>query len=216
MIDQAVITIDSNYLIQAAVLVRDLNLYSDIRTLHVFTQNCDKNFEYSFLKLVSNRKFEICFYPIDDDLKELNNISPNRGIPTVTYGKVLIAKKLPTSIEKILYLDIDIKIREKIDSLLATEFHRTIGAVRQKPLLVQNESGLFIDRYFNAGVLLLNLLSWRTRNLDAKIPQLLDSRGPFKYMDQDLLNIVCENDWHELDQRFNFFRNLHFVCIQKD
>jgi len=217
-IDQVVITIDSNYLNQTAVLVHDLDLYSNIQTLHILTQNCDTHFQNSLLKLVRNSHFDILFYPIDQDLKELKNIHPDRGIPTVTYGKVLIAKILPESIEKVLYLDIDIKIREKLDLLLATDFDGTLGAVRQKTLLIHNENGSILDSYFNAGVLVLNLSSWRNRNLDAKILQLLDLRGPFKYMDQDLLNIVCENSWYELDQRFNFFSEatLRFYPSRKE
>ena len=34
---------------------------------------------------------------------------------------------------------------------------------------------------------------------------LLGCRGPFEYMDQDVLNIIFENSWFELGQKFNHF-----------
>jgi lipopolysaccharide biosynthesis glycosyltransferase len=71
-----------------------------------------------------------------------------------------------------------------------------------------------LSTYFNAGVLLINLSRWRRDSIDKRVDSVLFKQGPFEYMDQDVLNLIFNDDWFELDQRFNFFaeKSLRFYA----
>ena len=137
------------------------------------------------------------------------NLSAERGVPLASFGKLLIARTLPSEIGRILFLDCDVLIRKDLSALLSTDFKNTIAGVRQKPVGV----GFAVNQppphspstYFNAGVLLINLLRWRGDSIDNRVQSVLLDQGPFEYMDQDVLNLIFKDDWFELDQSFNCF-----------
>src|SRR5699024_9178514 len=59
--------------------------------------------------------------------------------------------------------------------------------------------------YFNAGMLLIDLAQWRSRQLGDAALQILSHKGDqMQYLDQDALNHVLHDDWQSLDLQWNF------------
>ena len=83
---------------------------------------------------------------------------------------------------------------------------RVLGAVRdwgEEKSCVR--IGLKNGRYFNSGVLLMDLVKWRQQKLTQKLFRWLEQVGTTKILwgDQDALNGVIDGDFVELPKKYN-------------
>lgn len=120
--------------------------------------------------------------------------------------------KLPeifSELDRILYLDGDIVVRGDLTELWRTDLSNAyVAAVEDTQArkfggkTLQERIGYPYERYFNSGVMLVNLSAWRRDGMTAK---LLDYRlnGRNDFMDQDALNWVLGGRTEFLDARFN-------------
>ena len=58
-----------------------------------------------------------------------------------------------------------------------------------------------MDKYFNAGFLILNVKLWKENNIDKEI--FSTKPKTMLYADQEILNSVFENLWFELPSKYN-------------
>ena len=58
-------------------------------------------------------------------------------------------------------------------------------------------------RYFNSGVILLNLERWRKEQISRKILNFIENNDWLRFPDQDAMNYIVRGRWLELDERFN-------------
>lgn len=126
-----------------------------------------------------------------------------------TYYRLLIAELLPDTVQKVLYLDVDVIIDGSIDALYETDIQGYyLAACRDiheridvRMLNLKWNRNIDID-YFNAGVMLLNLpLIRKNITFDSYMEALKKCQYELPYMDQDLLNYtmgerayIFEND----------------------
>jgi lipopolysaccharide biosynthesis glycosyltransferase len=61
-----------------------------------------------------------------------------------------------------------------------------------------------VNRYFNAGVLLIDLDKWRSLRIMEKSMTYLQLRPDTPYADQDALNVACDGQWKELREQWNY------------
>ena len=83
---------------------------------------------------------------------------------------------------------------------------RVLGAVRDWGEAKScGRIGLKSGRYFNSGVLLMDLVKWRQQKLTQKLFQWLEQVGTTKILwgDQDALNGVIDGDFVELPKKYN-------------
>jgi lipopolysaccharide biosynthesis glycosyltransferase len=60
------------------------------------------------------------------------------------------------------------------------------------------------NRYFQSGVLVINLKRWRERNVSERVfHYLAQHKDRVQFLDQGALNAVLFDDWFRLDQRWN-------------
>ncbi|MGK7893397.1 MAG: glycosyltransferase family 8 protein, partial [Xenococcus sp. (in: cyanobacteria)] len=73
------------------------------------------------------------------------------------------------------------------------------------------------DKYFNSGVLVINLDKWRSDNLSEEVIKFIQiNRESIRWADQDGLNAILVNKWGELDQRWNQTSMIHkYSCWQE-
>lgn len=123
-----------------------------------------------------------------------------------SFYRISIPDLLDKNIKKALYLDSDLIINGDLQELWEHEKleKHFLGAVVD-PVDI---AGIRLPRgykYFNAGVLLMNLKMWRRYNISSKVLKFLN-RNPSKIMwwDQDALNAVLYNKWFPLDIKWNF------------
>jgi lipopolysaccharide biosynthesis glycosyltransferase len=134
--------------------------------------------------------------------------------PKIVYARMLLPLLLPAEVERVIYLDCDMLVRAPIEELFAMDLGgQPVGAVRDAlaPFIalrrdMKENAALFdgADPYFNSGMMIMDLAQWRTIDLAAEI-EALAARGVLSklYFDQDLLNLIFRNRWHELPWRWN-------------
>lgn len=127
-------------------------------------------------------------------------------IPPVMWYRLLLPE-LPAA--RVLYLDCDTLVVDDISPLWRLDMEsQPIAAVTnvfpQDLLHRHGELGIPLDRYFNSGVLLMDLDAWR-RNAcaDAVVSLARDHPDRLVFPDQDALNIVLSERRVSLHPRWN-------------
>jgi lipopolysaccharide biosynthesis glycosyltransferase len=125
------------------------------------------------------------------------------------YYRLLIADKLP--IPKALYLDADVVVRGPIDELYSTNVEDCyLAAVIDPEFTRHHDLEMSPDaKYFNSGVMLLNLERWRRDRVKEMVIRFI-KRKPTAvlHVDQCGINSVVNGRWKELHPRFNLQRTL--------
>lgn len=131
-----------------------------------------------------------------------------------TFYRFLIPNVLPDTCHRVLYLDSDVVVERNLQSLWRTPFNGNAAMAVPERIVSCPVAGiaewerLGLDpdaRFFNAGILLINLAAWRADNIHGQaIEYLLDSSNRFRYAgDQEALNAVLAGRWGALDLRWN-------------
>ena len=151
------------------------------------------------------KNFSIQTIQVDKSL--FDNIKLNISyISLETYYRYVIADLLP-DIDKILYLDGDLIVNKDITSFYHTDLGDCYfaGVTDLWAEKTNHKKDLGLQKYVNAGVLLMNLKQIRLDNLGEKLIEkttLLWDR--IKYQDQDILNIVCQDKILLVEDIYNF------------
>lgn len=141
------------------------------------------------------------------------------------YYRLLAQKLLPADVDKVLYMDGDIIVTKSLKKLYDMSFVGDDGeekffVVCEGPGVSQNEWAIYDNldiprdrRYFNAGVLLMNLSLLREKFDLQTLLDFINERGDnLKYHDQDTLNAlfydkVIYADWHIYNQTILHIKN---------
>lgn len=129
----------------------------------------------------------------------------NRFASHEPYFRLLIPDLFPES-KRALYLDGDILVCDDLCTLFESDLKgQPLGACDDVSATKHMER-MGLSRYFNSGVLLMDLEIWRREQLFAKLMQALrERREDLKYEDQDLLNVQFADRFTPLDLRWNVF-----------
>lgn len=167
--------------------------------------------------LLNSDYFEIRHHNVDLDIFDKYDMSIATVHSLATFARLAI----PTIIrdaERVLYLDCDIIINRSFDELFDTDMkgfpiaacrdltfayflHRHDGP-NQKAAKILFKTN--IDSYFNAGVLLIDCAKWRgDEYFEKAIKFFITPPAPLFLADQDVLNVIFENNYLELDPRWN-------------
>jgi lipopolysaccharide biosynthesis glycosyltransferase len=121
-------------------------------------------------------------------------------------------------INKVIYLDCDLIIKDDICVMWDIDLcDYTIAAVadiggilRLKDLNIPSHY-----KYFNSGVMIINLIHWRKNQVTSKVLQfLMQNREKIQYHDQDGLNAILYNQWLVLPPKWNMQMNM-LNCVNK-
>jgi lipopolysaccharide biosynthesis glycosyltransferase len=144
------------------------------------------------------------------NLSETVSLKVSEHISGATYFRLFI-DRLPTDINRILYLDSDILITGPVNELWAVDLEEyelaaVTGVIFNTDPSVRERLGMAAtSKYFNAGVLLIDLVRWKNSRLGEraldfvlKYPDLVNRH------DQDALNHVLNGHFKELPKEWNF------------
>lgn len=129
-----------------------------------------------------------------------------------TYFRLFCPDMLP-EYNTVLYLDCDVLVRADIDELFRLRMpEKTLCGAASDYLGYRSSSHLIHQlfqlklpyryRYFNAGVLLMNLEEMRKTGFTEQCLQIM-RKGPLKWQDQDVLNLVCHDHVFHLPVEWN-------------
>jgi lipopolysaccharide biosynthesis glycosyltransferase len=106
-----------------------------------------------------------------------------------------------------LYLDADIIVTGSILDIINTDLNnKYLAAVENPGFNRHKDLGMNPkSRYFNSGVMLLNLDMWRRSNLKVRVVDLIKEKNEaIHFVDQCGLNGVVDGEWIDLDARYNY------------
>lgn len=176
-------------------------------TFHVLIEGVSLEEKDKLKFMIKEAGQNIQFYNVDSSL--IGNVPVNNRFRISIYYRLLIAKILPTNIDKILYLDSDIIVRGDIEELWNTDISNVeLAAVLDQScddIRIYNRTGLSpLSGYYNSGVLLINLRNWRKHNTGERcIEYVNENSKQIQYPDQDALNVITNKAWTILPFRYN-------------
>lgn len=164
------------------------------------------------------------------DLRKFMSVRDDYNyITTETYFRFFIPDVFP-QYEKVLYLDADIVVLQNLVELFDTDIENHCMGVVQDTVLevfVEDEGPKTMTephvtfkeyfknklkkkntRYFNAGILLMNLEFIRQHNLVEKLWRFAQEESPLEYQDQDIFNAVMEDCVKYVDYKWNVVKDL--------
>ncbi|MGP9765126.1 glycosyltransferase family 8 protein [Halomonas sp. AOP13-D3-9] len=111
---------------------------------------------------------------------------------------------LPSSCQKVIYLDCDLVVIDDIANLLSFDMQGApLASVANLQGTELSRMGLGYQHYFNSGVLVVDLEGWKARNVLGQVEQILKQHDySLSYPDQDALNLIFQ-DWYRLPMRWN-------------
>lgn len=164
------------------------------------------------------------------DVQALAGLAASHHVSRATYFRLLIPHILPASVRRAIYLDADLLVRGDLGRLwdepqdapclavadayapymdarlsLPNFMHCQRYLANTPPIANYRELGIAATaRYFNAGVLVVDLEYWRKHALAEKMLACLRQHSQHvRWWDQYALNVVLAGRWRELDPRWN-------------
>lgn len=164
------------------------------------------------LKNLSSHRFKVLFFNVSGHINSLESRFKVRDYYTLTtYYRLLIPDAF-FYIDKALYLDCDIVVLDDLSKLYKQDIGQNlVGAIPDASVQIVPEfieyveTALKIERskYFNAGILVMNLKKMRQTHLLRKVFE-ISKNVVFKIaQDQDLLNVICKDKTYYIDGVWN-------------
>ncbi len=201
---------DENYLQYMATTIVSILLTAEKTDKLHFYILCNQIPEKSKNYIKSLKKFknfDITFLDLNiDEFASFPAGGPH--ISNTTYFRYKIAE-LCKDINKIIYLDCDIIVKQSLSELFKTDLtDYYLGGVEDVGYYYwKNYNPNFIYKdgfYINAGMLLINLDEWRKNNLFDKLVNFtMKEADKIKIGDQDVINQVCKGKIKQLDYKWN-------------
>ncbi len=196
---------DENYLPYVAVSLHSLKAWASsdyeyrIYILHAGMDEACENARK--LKKYACDNLSVTFVDVSVLLEDVRNALQLRDYYTgATYYRIFIPNMFP-QYDKALYLDGDTVLQGDVSELFNVELGTDLvgaipdGAVAAVPefrLYTKEALGISYDKYFNAGVLLMNLKACRESDFYSRFCFLLSSYKFSVAQDQDYLNVLCK------------------------
>ena len=201
----------------------------------------DKNKKLLLSLKSFNKNITLRFVDLTKTLKDFNleNFMSRREnytyISTETYFRFFIPE-LITEYDKVIYLDSDILVLDDLaklyneditefcagviqDTILEVFWENTsiktkIPPEQSYPVYFRKKLRKKENKYFNAGVLLLNLKKFRDNNITQKLWEFTAQESPLEFQDQDVLNAVLEQQVKYLDYKWNVLKDSNKFNLQ--
>ena len=200
------VAIDSSYVQHAGVML--CSLFENNPDSQFFIYLFQNSIEESLLTLLKSlvKKYHQSIEIIDISSDSIKHFKVSGHITVASYFRLFIPAFVGAHIDKILYLDADITVNNNIKPLWnidVSDYY--LGAIENvtpdKKVILQNVEEY---RYFNAGVLLINLEKWRKNQIMQQTFQFIE-QNPDKivFHDQDVLNATLYGKWLPLHPKYN-------------
>ena len=190
-----VLIADQAYTEQLTVTMKSIMYHNKSVNFYIINQGIMPDWFRKMRRIVRNLGGELYNIPFDIGLISANWRTQNHISP-IAYAKYFIPRLIDR--ERVLYLDTDIIVNGSLNSFFLTDLKGfPVAAVRD------------IDGSFNTGVMLIDNLQWKDLSVLDKCLELFEGEKSKHWElehfngDQTILNSVFQNNWLELDKRFN-------------
>lgn len=209
---QIACNIDSSYVKYCIVMLTSLfeNNRDENICVHLIFGELPEEGKWKIENVVKKYGQTVQFYQVGDELlKDCLIYGDNSHISLATYYRVFLCSILPIQLDKVLYLDCDLVVNSSVSELWNTDISGyAVGCVEDMwSGKSDNYERLHYDvsySYFNAGVLLVNLLYWRSFSFEEKAIRYIQAHvSELVFNDQDVLNAILHDKKYFLPFRWN-------------
>lgn len=212
---------DDNYAQHMGVSIYSLlNCNRDFHRVRIYVvdNNISENNINNLYKIVNGfPNAQIIFLPFETYKGKLQ-LNMSWTISLSAYARLFVSSLLPKDVERILYLDCDTIICGALNMLWEMDIDNYLIAAVQDavPSDTKKAVELLEDvKYFNSGVLLINLELWRKWNMEEKCLSYIERhKGNVKHHDQGVLNGLCANYVKLLPLKYNLM-TIHYMFNRK-
>ena len=215
---------DCNFIKPIQVMIKSIEVNTSAPVnVYILQKGWSMEEKKETIRKFSEEKIKIHFIQMDQEIPA-EQLKISATIPIEAYYRLFLDKLLPEAMEQVIYLDGDILVEGDIKELweipmdgkalmAATEmFHEAYYV--SSPLALRIWKKMRIpekQKYFNSGVLKVNLKKWRQEKSGEKIIQYLtENKEDVLWHDQDGLNAVLWNDRKELPAEWNVMTALFY------
>lgn len=204
---EVVLCSDNNYVSYAAVTIASTIVHCshpESLRFHLLTVDADSFKLADLAQMVANLGAQLSIYEVQ--VESFLELELDRfGIGTIL--RLLMQDYLSQQLERVIYLDCDILVLSDLSALWGQSLNgQVVGAVTDlcNPQTYKRRQQIY-SSYFNAGVLLVDIVRWRHEKIGLQaLRYLSENISQLPYYDQDALNYIIGDNWHSLDLRWNF------------
>jgi lipopolysaccharide biosynthesis glycosyltransferase len=219
----AVFTATQNYMPHLATALTSLlhNNRGIMDSVYVIHDGIDPDSQ-RLLASFAKTRYQTPVVFLQGDHQRFKDLKLAEHFTHAAYLRLLMDELLPSSLDRVLYLDADCIVLDRLTALIGLDFNASstdlhggtecyVGAAdhwyghkfERRRVRLNMLPG---TRYFNSGVLVVNLKLWRREGIGRKAIQLaIDRNGMLPAHDQDVVNILFQNAWHRIHPRYNVF-----------
>ena len=206
---------DDNYISQTRVTIWTMRKNTNKEIFMDISILCSEQLEERSRKRLVELEsvwpnLKINFYEVD--CRIFADAKPAERIPIASFYRLIIPEVLKED-KKCLFLDGDLIVNTDLQNLYMQDIEDVyVAGIRDGDFLFSPETAInhfntygfqSFCTYVNAGVMVFNLDKMRRDHVQR---QLLDCmRMYYPYMDQDILNKVCDGKIKLLDSKYNYF-----------
>lgn len=220
------LTFDDNFWAPAYATMRSVCLFSHRRkelVFHLCHRTLTAEHRADLERITEEFPVELRWYDLDQSamFQDIAKRMPeNKRLSNIVYARLMIDQLVGPDVERVLYLDCDMLVREDVAYLLELDLEgNSIAAVRDSiGALITGRRDLKENRdifdpadyYFNAGMVLIDIAKWREADVIGRMEEAYASGIMQRiYYDQDLLNLVFKGKWLKLPWRWNVIDARH-------
>lgn len=195
------ITINKGYIKQLNILLKSIQISNPDEHFNVYILHRELD-EDDIMKIKNQIDVErFYFTTIKVTESEINELPQyQKRYPSEIYFRIFATKYLPQEVDRILYLDADTIVINKLNELYEMDFENNyyIAATHIKKILHKfNEIRLDIKKeepYVNSGVLLINLQALRKIDIEKEVIQYIkENANKLILPDQDIITALYGN-----------------------
>ena len=168
------------------------------------------------LKRIDTHKMtnDIFTKKFDEDTSFFINLEKSH-VSAASYFRLYLDEYFDTDLEYVVYIDPDVicnldpvfVINESIKEM--RQKRQILGVVTEDIVEVKSSNSerlkLSSQKYFNAGIMIINLATWKREKIGFKLRELLkNSKDKIVLHDQDVLNLFFNGEYLELTPYLNF------------
>lgn len=199
------VTIDNNYIKPLLVMLNSLSVSNKRTKFDIYIMNSSlTNEDICYIKSNVNKNISIIDLKIEED--ELTKAPITKRYPKEMYYRIFASYYLPKKVNKILYLDPDLVVINKIDKLYNTKLDNYYFAAASHTWgILQSFNQLRLrmksdNVYINSGVMLMNIkLLRKEQNKDDVYNFIKRNKNKLMLPDQDVISGMYANKILPLD-----------------
>jgi lipopolysaccharide biosynthesis glycosyltransferase len=202
--------IDKNFARGMGILIDAIHSHNTDEKIvfHVFTDGINQSDLDRLKKLTVYQNIIIKIYYLD--INVFKNLPTTLAWSYATYYRFIMGKVLYGVVDRVLYIDADILCIGPLAELKNIAMNDNIVlAISEEGQFSVKRLGLQQGKYFNAGVLYIDINKWNDGQIAEQAVKLLqENPEKYTYLDQDVLNILLDGKTCFIDRKWNYLYDM--------